>query len=261
MKRQSVSRKLFSYSVALVAAAVVLFFWLRKDVQPRTKVKLTHEATARRQPSSEDGRPSSNVSEAQASEIRAHIASLRTRLPYEPAPRPELPEEERVIHGMTPEERRERGFTRMRLFASRSGGRMAYLANALETIGQDDLAARIKVLSKAFAQAQRERDEDKVAWGDLLTEQAEVLNECIRVAIDGETDSKVFRALVARSFEDVENAMSGNLESVDRKIEEELSESRDKDEIGEPKDGAEATRDSGRPARDGEGDGTKSEDR
>jgi hypothetical protein len=165
--------------------------------------------------------------------------------PQVPAPRSQPrvvapdPEENRVIHGMTIEVRREKGFTPMRLYASRSGARLGFMATMLERDGRVELADSVRALGKEFSAAHQIKDEDQVGWGDLLSKQHDVMKEVVGALLedDGGKENPFLRAIAAKTVDDIEDAMSGNLESVDRKIEEELDEQRDKDDPDEVKGG------------------------
>jgi hypothetical protein len=181
------------------------------------------------------------------------IASTRSRprpggsahRPSVPAPRsqprvaPPDADENRVIHGMTVEERREKGFTPMRLYASRSGARLGFMAMMLERDGRVELADSMRALGKEFSAAHQIKEENQVGWGDLLSKQHDVMKDVVRVLLDddGGKENPFLRAIAAKTVDDIEDAMSGNLESVDRKIEEELDEQRDKDDPAEVKGG------------------------
>jgi hypothetical protein len=187
--------------------------------------------------------PETNRAALGQPEQQVPVASAR-RIPPRAAGGVPLPrataapaDEDRVIHGMTAEERKQKGFTPMRLFASRSTARFRFLGMMLERTGHDELAQSIFGLVNELGVAHQTQDENQVAWGDLLTRQSELMDEVVKVALleEGTDDNKFFRAMVGSTANDIEDAMSGNLESVDRKIGEEVSEKREKDEPNEQK--------------------------
>lgn len=238
------SRPISSRKVALAgsgaAALLAASFWFFGSDAGARKAVATAEAAQAAEP-----RPETNAHVQTTPPKRAgSVTPVPAATLPSPRPRPRVAppavppnDEERVIHGMTAEERREKGFTPQRLFASRSGARLRYMAAMLERDGRPELAKSLLDLSKDFAAAHEERDENKVAWGDLLTRQNEVIHEVIKVAVTEGNDDKFFLALAAKTVDDIEDAMSGNLESVDRKLGEEVSEQREKDEPTEQKTG------------------------
>jgi hypothetical protein len=153
---------------------------------------------------------------------------------------------------MTPEERREKGITPMRLYASRSGARFGFMATMLEREGFGELSRSMTELGKQFLAARQIENENEVGWGDLLSRQNELMHEVVRVLLDDDvgTDNPFLRAIAAKTVDDVDAAMAGELESVDRKIEEELTEQREKDEPDEIKGGGDEHANEGDPARE-----------
>lgn len=180
------------------------------------------------------------------------------RAPTPPKPKSETPlrrrvavRDERAIHGMTFEERIEKGFTPLRIFASRSGARLEIFATIMERVGRSELAGSLRTLATNYRTAQAERDETKTGWDELSTNQADLISQFLEATKEDVGGSPFMTALAERAAQDAENALTGDLESIDRKIEEETKEVREKDDVNEVK-GAEEEEESSEQVEDGQ---------
>lgn len=240
MSRFVVDRRLAWLVPALLALAVVVVLF-RTETRVRQRVEPQVRAEPERQPAvlppavALPQAPRTNGGVPPRARIEPPKAPPGSTAPTEIYP------DNRVIHGMTPEERRAKGITVMRLYASRSGARFGFMATMLEREGFGELAQSLTDLGKQFLTARQLENENEVGWGDLLSRQNELMHEVVRVLLDDDVgkDNPFLRAIAARSVDDVDAAMAGDLESVDRKLEEELDENREKDEPDEAKGGDE----------------------